>query len=273
MHAHGGISSDAVLVVIGGIAVVAYAAGVLGSRKRGRPWPLHRLGLWITGIALATGSVVGPLAAAAHEDFVAHTWTHLLGGMLAPLLLVLAAPVTLALRTLDVTPARRLSRLLRSAPVRFLAHPITAGTLSAGGLWLVYRSPPIFESMVGQPVMHLIVQAHLLFAGYLFTAAIIGLDPRPHAPRRVMAAVVLVAAIASHAILAKVLYAHPPSVLPASEVREGAQLMYYLGGWIEAAVIVVFCLQWYRATVPAADRRRPAKASPRLAAALGSPAE
>jgi putative membrane protein len=246
-HAHGGgIPLDVILMVLPAIAMVGYLSGVVSSHSRGRPWPLFRLVLWTAGIALAAAAVVGPLADAAHDSFVAHMWAHLFSGMLAPLLLVLAAPATLALRTLDVTPARRLSRLLRSAPARLVAHPISAAVLSAGGLWLIYVTP-VFESMQTHRFSHLLVHAHLLVAGYLFTAAVVGVDPRPHPPRRAISVIVLVLVMTSHGILAKHLYAHPPIGVPLADAQQGAQLMYYLGAWVEGAIIFIFCTQWYRA--------------------------
>lgn len=246
-HAHGGGTSlDIILMFIAAIAMVVYISGVVSSHLRGRPWPLFRLVFWTAGIALAAAAVIGPLADAAHESFAAHMWAHLLSGMLAPLLLVLAAPVTLALRTLDVTPARRLSRLLRSAPARLVAHPISAAVLSAGGLWLIYVTP-VFEAMQTNRISHLFVHGHLLFAGYLFAAAIISIDPRPHPPSRAVSIIVLVAVMASHGILAKYLFTHPPIDVPAADAQEGAQLMYYLGACVEGAIIVIFCAQWYRA--------------------------
>lgn len=246
-HAHGGGPTlDAIVLFIAAVAVACYLGGVAASRRRGRAWPVGRTVAWCAGVAVATAAAVGPLAAAAHDSFSVHMWAHLLGGMVAPLLLVLAAPVTLALRSLAVTPARRLSRLLRSAPARVVAHPVTAAVLSAGGLWLIYLTP-VFEAMRTQPLVHVLVHAHLLAAGYLFLAAVIGTDPRPHAPGRVLTAVVLVATVASHGILAKYLYADPPAGLAAADVRAGAQLMYYVGAWIEAVTIVIFCAQWYRA--------------------------
>ena len=65
---------------------------------------------------------------------------HLLLGMLSPVLLVRAAPVSLALRALPVTTARTLVRLLSSRPVRFVSHPVTAGTGNLVGLWLLYTT-------------------------------------------------------------------------------------------------------------------------------------
>ena len=248
MHGHGGGDAstlDLVLFGLAALAVAAYASGMFTSRRQGRAWSSDRLGLWAVGIAAAAATVIGPLAEKAHEDFIAHMAAHLSAGMLAPLLLVLAAPVTLALRTLHVTPARRISRLLRSAPARVIAHPITAGVLSAGGLWVIYLTP-LFEAMQAIPLLHVVVQAHLLVAGYIFTASIIGLDPAPHAPSRVLRAVVLVLSMASHAVLAKYLYANPPAGVPLAAAHDGAQLMYYGGAAIEAVMVVIFCAQWYR---------------------------
>lgn len=246
-HAHGGgVDAEGALLLLAASAVLAYAVGMLVSRRRGRSWPLHRLLLWTCGVVAAAVSVVGPLAHAAHEDFVAHMQAHLAVGMLAPLLLALAAPVTLALRSLDVTPARRLSRLLSSAPAQAVAHPVTAAALNAAGLALLYLTP-LYEAMQNDSAVHLLVHGHLLIAGYLLAAAVVGSDPQPHGPRRVLTAVVLVLSIAAHSILAKWLYAHPPVGVPLPAAEQGSQLMYYGGALVEGALIVVFCARWYAA--------------------------
>lgn len=272
-HAHGGggaATLDLLLLGLAALAIAAYASGMVTTRRRGRSWSTDRLGLWTLGIVAATATVVGPMADAARGDFVRHMAAHLSVGMLAPLLLVLAAPVTLALRTLHVTPARRISRLLRSAPARVITHPVTAGLLSAGGLWVIYLTP-VFETMQAIPLLHVLVQGHLLVSGYLFTAAIIGQDPSPHAPRQVLRAVMLVLTMASHAVLAKQLYAHPPAGVPASEAQDGALLMYYGGAAIEVAIVIIFCARWYRAAGRRLSRR--AAGAPRATAAGMLPAE
>lgn len=256
-HSHAAVPSlDVILLALAALATVTYAVGVMSSRRRGREWPMRRLASWAAGAAAATVSVVGPLAEASHGDFVAHMWAHLLGGMVAPLLLVLAAPVTLALRTLHLTPARRLSRLLKSPPVRFIAHPLTAAILSAGGLWVIYLTP-VFEAMQSAPLIHVFVHGHLLLVGFVFLSAVIGVDPAPHAPRRMIAAIALVLSMASHAVLAKHLYAYPPAGVPIAAAQEGAQLMYYAGSLVEAVIVVIFCAQWYRAAGRRLDRAAP----------------
>lgn len=224
--------------------LLVLGAGYLVAAYRTGGWPVWRTASWCAGLGCAAAAVTGPFAATAHHDFTAHMAGHLLLGMAAPLLLVLAAPVTLALRALPVRRARLLSRLLRSRPVRLVSHPVTAAILNGGGLWVLYTTD------LHQQVAHGLVQAHVLIAGYLFTAAIIGVDPAPHRPGRYLRAAVLVAFLAAHGILAKHLYGHPPAGVPVTQAEAGAQLMYYGGDALDLILIAIFCRQWYVAADP-----------------------
>jgi putative membrane protein len=232
------------------LAAGAYVTAVLSTSRnpaaRGRrPWPRHRSVLWLLGVLAAGSAVIGPLADAAHASFEGHVVAHLLLGMLAPLLLVLAAPVTLLLRTLPVTAARRLSRVLASVPVRILTEPVVAALLNVGGLWLLYTTG-LFPAMPSSWPVYAVVHAHMLAAGYLFTLAIVGVDPLRHRRSFGHRAVVLIAALAAHDVLAKYLYAHPPIGVPADAARSGAMIMYYGGDAVDLAMIVLLCAAWYR---------------------------
>lgn len=102
---------------------------------------------WIgSAVMLLMIGLLRPVASAAHSSFTAHMLGHLLLGMIAPLMLVHSAPVTLALRALPVQAARVLSRVLRSPGARVLTHPVVAGMLNAGGLWLIYATD-LFQVM------------------------------------------------------------------------------------------------------------------------------
>lgn len=191
-------------------------------------------------------------------------YAHLLLGMLAPLLLVLAAPVTLALRALPAGRARRIARLLRWPPVRLLTFPVVAAVLDVGGLWLLYTTG-LYGAMHSYETVRLAVDAHVLGAGYLFAAALIGPDPAPHRASRPLRAAVLVLALAAHEVLARHVYASPPEGVAAADGQAAAVVMYYGGDAVELALVVVFCRQWYVAagrTLPAATvtaaRPRPA---------------
>ncbi|HEV7951674.1 MAG TPA: cytochrome c oxidase assembly protein [Glaciihabitans sp.] len=231
-------------VVAAAVAYVASAVIEIRSKKRG--WPIYRVALWLLGLMVVALTLVGPLAERSHTDFFAHMATHLMVGMLAPLLLVCAAPLTLALRTLSVDPARRLSRLLKSWPLRFLTHPIPAAAINIGSLWFVYASP-LSSMMFSNPLFHYFLLIHFFIAGYLFTASLVSVDPTPHPVGFPLRTAVLLVAIAGHSILAKYIYAHPPQGTTAISAEPGGVLMYYGGDLLELALLVVFFTQWYRA--------------------------
>ncbi|WP_375423910.1 cytochrome c oxidase assembly protein [uncultured Friedmanniella sp.] len=216
-----------------------------GRRVGRRGWPWYRAVSGLTGVTALLVATVGPLESAADTSFVAHAVAHVLLGMLGPLLLVLTAPVTLALRTLPVPAARRLSWLLARRPVRLLTEPSVAVALAVGGLWVLYLTPLYALSREHQ-VVHLLVHLHLLTAGYLLAAALVGPDPAPHRRSPAHRAVVLVAAVAGHDILAKYLYGHPPLGVATAAAESGAMVMYYAGDAVEVAMMVLLCADWAR---------------------------
>ncbi|MEX5301396.1 cytochrome c oxidase assembly protein [Kocuria sabuli] len=259
---HGGAGwavLDAVAVLVLAAGAAGYAAALWWSRHRS-PWPHGRTVLWFAGLGCAGAALLGPLARAAHGSFPAHMVVHLLLGMVAPLLLVLAAPVTLVLRALPVAGARTLTRFLRTPPVRVVTHPVVAGTLDAGGLWLLYTTG-LYAAMHTSALVHAAVHAHVLLAGYLFTAAVAGVDPDPHRGSFRLRAAVLVGFLTVHSVLAKRLYGDPPPGVGAADAELGAQLMYYGGDAVHVALLVVFFARWYAAGRPRA-RPAAARASP-----------
>ncbi|MCW4386176.1 cytochrome c oxidase assembly protein [Salinibacterium sp. SYSU T00001] len=244
MHHHGEIalSGESLLLIPFVFAAAMYLAGVVLQMRRGRPWPQERTALWMLGLVVAASGALGQLG---HSSFAGHMAAHLAVGMVAPLLLVLGAPVTLALRSLHIVPARRLSRLLRSIPARMLMNPVVAATLNVGGMWVFYLTP-LYSLAQGAWLFHVLVMVHLLIVGFLFTAAIVTPDPSPHRSSFALRAVVLLLALAAHAVLAKYLYANPPAGVALAEAQEGAQLMFYGGDLVDLVLLALLGAQWYR---------------------------
>jgi putative membrane protein len=237
------------------LALVGYGLAALTGRRRGS-WPRYRVLLWTAGTVVCLVATVGPLAARGDTSFVAHMVSHLLLGMLGPLLLVLAAPVSLALRTLPVTWARRLVALLASRPVRLATDPVTAAVLDLAGVWLLYTTPLLALSQHSAAV-HVLVHAHLLLWGYLFTASVVGRDPVRHRRGYPYRSAVLVGFLAVHGILAKVVYSQPPVGVEPGQAARGAMVMYYGGDAVHLALLVVLGSRWFSSTRPrpALDRQ------------------
>ncbi|WP_159887942.1 cytochrome c oxidase assembly protein [Paenibacillus puerhi] len=247
LHAssHGFEEHFYVVMLLGALSLLLYAYAAILSNRRYSPWPPIRYFLWFAGNLSAVAASAGPLAAKAHLDFTAHMIGHLLLGMLAPLLLVLAAPMTLMLRVLPLGVSRRLARFHRSAPIRVLCDPATASILNVGGLVVLYTTS-LYMWMQQSVALHLLVHVHVFLAGCLFTVALIGVDPTPHRTSRTYRGIVLIVSLAAHGLLSKYIYAHPPAGVPAAQAETGGMVMYYGGDVIDAVLIFMFFYQGYK---------------------------
>lgn len=229
------------------ILLVLYLVAVLSTNRRYKPWPFVRTLFWSAGLFAAAASITGPIVEYAHHDFRYHMIGHLMLGMLSPLLIAMAAPVTLLLRTLPVQQARFIARILRSRPAGILTNPIIASLLNIGGLWLLYTTN-LYIVMQQSVFVHILIHAHMFLAGYVFTISMIQIDPSPHRTSFLYRAIVWVLALAAHGILSKWLYAWPPPGVPPEQAKPGGMIMYYGGDAIELIIICIVCFQWFKAT-------------------------
>lgn len=225
--------------------LVLYLAAMMLTNQNYRKWPVRRLFFWTAGLAVALAALAGPLARLAHTDFRAHMAGHLLLGMLAPLLLLYAKPMALLLRACPVRVARKISSLLRSRPLQFIANPLPAAVLNIGGLYVLYLTE-LFLRMHESVWLYAWIHLHILLAGYLFTLSILAADITPHRYGFVYRSVVLILALAAHQVLSKLIYAQPPPGVATAEGEVGALLMYYGGDAIDVVLIALLCHQWYR---------------------------
>jgi putative membrane protein len=234
---------------IGILAIFLYVFAAKSTNQHYKQWPYYRTLLWIMGIFSAEAAFIGPIATQAHHDFGAHMVGHLLLGMLAPLLMVLSAPVTLILRSLSISKGRRLTKILKSRFAKFVGDPLVASVLNIGGLWLLYTTE-LYSAMHHHVLLHLLIHIHVFLAGYLFTASMIYIDPISHRRSYLYRGIVLVIALSGHGILSKYIYAIPPVGVPSVEAEQGGMLMYYGGDAIDLVLIFIFWLQWYKANRP-----------------------
>ncbi|MFH8976179.1 cytochrome c oxidase assembly protein [Streptomyces sp. NPDC017890] len=263
-HDPGGSPGDGVLeaapTVLVLTALLAAAGGYLLAVRRARRrnpvqgWSGRRSASFLGGLAVLAVALLPPLGPAAHTDFRGHMAQHMLIGMYVPLALVLAAPVTLALRTLPATGARRVKALLHSRPARLSAHPAVALALSTGTLGLLYFTP-LYDMAMAHPAGHWLMNAHFLASGCLFAHAVAGPDPAPARPGVPARLVYLGIAIAAHALIAQAMYGgffvHIHA--PVDQVRQGAEIMYYAGDVAELLLAAALVATWR----PGRRSRRP----------------
>ncbi|MFJ4687120.1 cytochrome c oxidase assembly protein [Streptomyces sp. NPDC088789] len=169
-------------------AAALYLAGVRKLRRRGDAWPVGRTIAWLLGLAVAVLATMSGLAVYGKVLFSVHMGQHMILAMTVPLLLVLGAPATLALRALPPAPKDSpdgprefLLKLLHSRYVRVLSHPVVASVLFIGSAFAVYYTS-LFETLMRSHLGHMVMLVHFLAVGLLFFWVIIGIDPGPRRP-------------------------------------------------------------------------------------------
>jgi putative copper resistance protein D len=256
------------------VFAIMYLAAVRRLRRRGDAWPVGRIVAWLLGclvLLVATSSGIGRYMPAM---FSMHMGAHMLLSMLTPILLVLGAPVTLALRALpaagrDEPPGPRewLLAALHSVVSRVLTNPLVATGLFVVGFYGLYFGG-IFDAAGGSHAAHVAMNLHFLISGYLFYWVVIGVDPTPRPIPPIGKLAMVFASLPLHAFFGVVLMG-TKSVLNEDFYRS-LQLSWHtdllgdqrLGGGIAWAagevplvvVLIALLVQWRRTDQRTAKR-------------------
>ncbi|MFC0458388.1 cytochrome c oxidase assembly protein [Arthrobacter liuii] len=184
--------------------LVTYLLGVAKVRRRGDSWPWFRSLNWVIGLVVLTYITSGPPSVYGRVLFSAHMVDHMALTMVAPIFLVLGAPVTLALRAL---PARGdgsrgtrewLLVFVHSKFSQVVTHPLFAAANFAGSIVLFYYSD-LFGFAMREHVGHELMNLHFLLTGYIFVLSMIGTDPLPRRAPYPMRLLLLLATMGFHA--------------------------------------------------------------------------
>ena len=178
------LDTGSVLAVAAVVALVAYLGGVVRLRRSGVAWPWWRTTAFTLG-AVSLFAVTGTwLNAYSMVLFSTHMAQHMVLSMVAPILLLLGAPVTVALRSLPRgrsgagVPRALLLEGLHSRFARFVTHPFFTVPLFLASLYGVYFTP-IFDGLMGNAFGHEFMLVHFLVTGLLFFGGILAQDPWP----------------------------------------------------------------------------------------------
>ena len=239
-------------------ASLAYAAAVRRTRRRGRRFPRRNVRAFAAGVVVLAVALASPLDAYADASFPAHMAQHLLLALVAPPLLALAAPISLALRAGSPSGRASLVRVLRSGPVAFLAKPVVGWALFASVPFVIHLTP-LFDAALRNSGIHAIEHMLWLATALVFWWPIVGADPSPRPlsyPGRLLS---LAMAMPAQSFLALVIftaagplysgYAELPAPWGASVVadqRSAAAMMWILGNAAMVLAIIAVASRWRR---------------------------
>ena len=168
---------DPVWSVLSAVGIFFYLAGVRRLRQAGGYWPAHRILLWVTGVALLFTVTNGGLHVYQGYLFSAHVLTQMLLIGVVPVFLVVAAPVKLALTSIQPRAdgsmgGLELARSVQSLNRACIDAPYVAVLILAGSLISFYYTPLLELSAAGQ-LGYIVMTVLALFSGCVFVSTVI----------------------------------------------------------------------------------------------------
>lgn len=241
-------------------AFLVYAASAIRVRRRhpARPWPPRYALSFLAGLAVvsvATQSSVG-----AYDDvlFSDHMVQHVLLIMVAPPLLVIGRPVTLALHAWGNPVHSALIRLVRSRLVTALTWPAAATALYCAVV-IGTHTPPAMDLVLRNQAAHDAEHAIYLVTGYIFFLTLLGTEPLRHRASTIGAFIMLLIAmftdsatgvaytIQSHEILAPYAAIHRswgPSLV--ADLHLGGYIMFIGSDLVMGVVAIALAARFFR---------------------------
>lgn len=265
---------DLLWLLVAAFSILFYLAGALRLRRRGDRWPWHRTVLWIAGMLLLLWVTNGPINVYEQYLFSVHMLGHMLLGMAIPVLLVLGAPITLALRAVrkrdDGSRGVRewLLLVVHSRAAGVITHPLVAAGLFALSLWAFYYSPILRWATVDH-IGHTWMVIHFLVAGFLFAQVLVGIDPIPRRPPYPLRLLLLLATMAMHAFFGLSLVTGEALLLadwygamgrtwglaPLADQQAGGGIAWSVGEIPTVALAILVAVMWSRSDARDAKRQ------------------
>jgi putative membrane protein len=247
-------------------ALVWYVASARRVASRGRRWPAFRTVCFVVGILVIAYATEGGIAHYEQSNFTAHVVQVFLLIDVAPPLLALGAPITLALRSSSPRTANFLLKALHSRWARALTQPLVAfGT--AMGLAFTYFLTPLYAISVRRPIF--LTFLHLLFAVAVMGlwVLIVGRDKLPRhlgfGMRLVLAFLLVPFNLALGLAIANVAQPLYPAANTLADTQAGGNVLLGLAEVLAVVVIALLFVEWARE-----EERNAVRADRQLDAAL-----
>ena len=250
------------------LAVGAAGAWLLLGRRVALRHPAHPPSGWrdaafLGGLATLLIALTSPIEAYEGQLFSVHMLQHMLLELVAAPLLLLGAPVTLALRAASGSVRRLLLAILHSRVFAVLSFPLLAWVLFAAVNWGWHFSS-LYDQALEVSWLHDVQHLTFLGAGLLFWWPVVGADPSrwrlPHPVRLFY----LFLAMPQNSFLGIALMSAPPSLYPhyltngrtwgptpAVDQSIGGMLMWVAGDVVFLLAMGLVVAAWVRAE----DRR------------------
>jgi putative membrane protein len=133
-----------------------YLLAVRRLHQRGQDWPSARTASLVYAELVLLVALVSGLSSYVGSSFAVGAVQHILVGTLAPLLLVLSSPLTLARRASSPRVAAAIEKVVESRAVRLISMPAVTWPIYAAFLFVLFISPLYADTFRDDPLRQLI---------------------------------------------------------------------------------------------------------------------
>ena len=240
---------------------IALAGGYLfGTRTlagKGRRWSPWRTTSFLSGIVAIVIATDSGLASYDDSVFTVHVTQHLLLMNVAPILLVLGAPVTLALQASGRSTQTAILGVLHNPIVEIITNPIVVLVFFSATM-VGYFLTPFYQFSLEHPLVHDLTHLHFLITGCLYWWLVVGVDPsRWHLSYPIKLGFLAVD-IPVGTLLGLGLTQTNTSVAPAfhtlADTHNGGAILWIASEIFTFAAMGIVVFQWMRADVREAAR-------------------
>jgi cytochrome c oxidase assembly factor CtaG len=272
-------SFDPLAIALIGAAAVIYLRGVreVNAAHPRSPVSGWRTAAYLAGLAAIALALLSPIERYETALLSVHMVQHMLLQLVAAPLLLLAAPVTLALRVASPGARGWLLRVLHSRLLRVATHPIVAWTAFVAVNW-GWQFSPLYDLAAESTLVHYVQHAVYLGVALLFWWPIVAADPAPRKlafPGRVA---YIALSIPQSSFLGITLMNVQPSLYPhywtqlrdwgppfAEDLQIAGAIMWGMGAMVFVLALLLVLGAWMRSE-ERRTRRREARADEREAA-------
>ena len=230
------------------LALVWYLGAVRRMRDKGRTWSTWRTASYLSGVLVLTIAVVSGLASYDDQVFTVHVIQHLLLMMVAPPLLSMGAPVTLAIQAAKRPMQTRIIRVLHNPVLRFLTMPLVAAALYYGSMYAGFLTS-FYPYALTHHLVHNIDHVTIFVFGCLFWWPMLGVDELPNRPAFQFRLIAMFVGMPLEVFLGLALMNFSKPIAPEhtlSGTHAGGALFWGASMLITFAAALIMLAQWMR---------------------------
>lgn len=216
---------------------------------------------WLAALAVIVVATMSGLGTRATTNVTIHMIDDTLLLMVAPVLAVLGAPVTLAFAASGRRGRDRIRTVVGGRVLAFLTSAVVVWLLLGGLLiWLYFGG--LYQATVDHRSIAGLVDLGLLVAGYLFAWKTVGVDPLPRttnpARSRLQRMIILFLSLPCFTVLGMALDSQPTPIATGSSISQlhaGGEVVWSAGVMLGIGGIIAVLASWVRQEERAAVRR------------------